>query len=318
MSALDGSAESASYAAMPTVICPSGGLCNRLLHVAAAVRELVPTPRRVLLVCWVCRPACPEHFLKLFEPVASLRFIDQPEFARLTLAKSVIVRPTGAAISKSMLELARLDLFVPLLYIAEAIEAFGPVGSHTGLHIRRTDHIGTAAARGGVTSDADFAEVIASELRQDPCRRFFLATDNAETQRWVMSLCGDALSVWQEVGEPSDMPSDATASAGSSGSGSKPTGRAARRVNLRHTSMAHAVVDLFLLSHCRCIFGSNGSSFSDFARVLARQQPCAAGIGTAARADAVFTAGPEPCSVTGMLAKGGLCTFDASVRRERT
>ena len=45
MSVPNGSADKPSHAAMPIVICLSGGLCNRLLHIATAVRELMPMPR---------------------------------------------------------------------------------------------------------------------------------------------------------------------------------------------------------------------------------------------------------------------------------
>ena len=83
-------------------VCPSGGLCNRLLNLAAAMRELrslqVNARPQVLFVCWICRPACPEHFLKLFEPLEALRFIEQPEFVRLLRTSSLAVRPAGAAI----------------------------------------------------------------------------------------------------------------------------------------------------------------------------------------------------------------------------
>jgi len=65
------------------------------------------------------QPRLSRAILKLLEPMASLRIIDQPEFGRLTQAKFVIVRPASATISTSMLKLARL--FVPLLVIAEAI-----------------------------------------------------------------------------------------------------------------------------------------------------------------------------------------------------
>ena len=70
---------------------------------------------------------------------------------------------------------------------------------------------------------------------------FFLSTDNLETQTKFKKLFNNRIIFFDSIKE-----SD----------------------NLRKTSLENAIIDLFLLSKCKQIIGSNGSSYSKFAILL--------------------------------------------------
>ena len=117
-----------------------------------------------------------------------------------------------------------------------------------------------AQARGGMTSDDEFEALIASRLESNPTQRFFLATDNAQSQSWLLARHGAAVCVWQQIEPEGEAEGKATAE------------RTQSHAH-RHTPMAHAVIDLWLLSMCASVHGSNGSSYSAFAQHMRGEKP---------------------------------------------
>ena len=120
--------------------------------------------------------------------------------------------------------------------------------------VRRTDHVRVAAASGGVTTDDMFAAFIDSQLARAPEQRFFLATDNRESQRHLLDRYGAGTILFYGLVEGIVRDDD---------------GEKFPPSDLRHTSMKHAVIDLWLLSRCRGVFGSNASTYSEVAMLLA-------------------------------------------------
>ena len=257
---------------------PNGGLCNRMFNIAVAVAALDEDESNglapVLAVSWVRREACPVDFLELFKPCDRLRLISNTQFSELVRHKAVPV--VGAAVKLSHTgrpnQLDRLlqSLFSPIPEIEGEIERFAAaaeVATCIGLHVRRTDHVNVAKShKRGLTSDEDFDAFVAARRLEAPTQRFFLATDNAQTQQRFVDRWGEAVIVfYRRIGADAG-------TAGSQGSHGlqeavdlqRQDGGKARR----HTSMVHAVVDLWLLSRCRELYGSNASSYTDFARCM--------------------------------------------------
>ena len=169
----------------------------------------------------------------------------------------------------------------------DAFTSTHQIASCVGLHVRRTDHLSTAGGRGGVTSDEEFVAAIRERLALEPRQRFYLATDNAATQRWLRDLFGQSICYWREIspeaalapaldGVDEHAHTEQHSGAGEGGvvggrrSVDQPgrSEKAKRPPPHRHTSMAHAVIDLWLLSRCGAIVGSNASSYTDFAKWL--------------------------------------------------
>ena len=106
-----------------------------------------------------------------------------------------------------------------------------------GIHIRRTDH--------GVATQCSplevFIQKIEQELSRNPNARFYLASDDVEVVRDIQRRFGDCI-----VNFPG--PLDRASVAG----------------------IQHAVLELYVLSRCRCIWGSFGSTYSDFASIIGK------------------------------------------------
>ena len=281
------------------VVCPNGGLCNRLLNIACAVGELSdPSGEQgghcsPLNVSWVHREACPAAFEDLFEAHPRLKFVDQATFSTYVRAGAKVINASVKlsrlkAQDPRRLQMLLTDLFRPLPGIQTEIDAFArshDVAGCVGLHVRRTDHLSTAEGRGGVTSDDEFVAAIRERLALEPQQRFYLATDNAATQRWLTGLFpGPTICYWSKIGlqgEEAPAPTlggvadassctgvdDDDINAGGCRDEQAPRSEKAKRPPpYRHTSMVHAVVDLWMLSRCKAIVGSNASSYTDFAQ----------------------------------------------------
>jgi len=110
-----------------------------------------------------------------------------------------------------------------------------------GLHIRRTDDVEAAKRWGNYTSDEDFDRIIESELSENGDTKFYLSTDNEETQRRYRERYNDSIVYYRGI-ESSD--------------------------NLRQTSLRDAGIDLCLLSYCHHVEGSFHSTFTRLAIML--------------------------------------------------
>lgn len=118
---------------------------------------------------------------------------------------------------------------------------FERIGSDVvGVHIRRTDHEGAIADS---PTEAFFREM-ERELERDGNCRFFVATDDQEVQREILSRFGEKVLLKEN----------------------KSWGRT------RTEGMLDACVDLWALSKCRKILGSKGSTFGQIAAKLGNSQ----------------------------------------------
>jgi len=238
---------------------PGFGLSNRI-RTLLAFHYIAQKRSAHLYVYWLVNRMCPDHFDNIFEPLENVTFIkSQTEFNQLrkkyagaTYFKgqaqfhSLVNRylsqkisgasyPNGHSLTVYRHAYSKLK---PLPHIQEAIDEIVTsqnLKSCDGLHLRRTDHVSfIKRMSGSFSNDAHFEKIIKS----NPDRKFYLATDNVETQQKFLKQFPDQLIVYQNVPKVKQ---------------------------IRKTSMDHAVIDLYLLGNCRKVFGSFGSSFSEFA-----------------------------------------------------
>jgi len=201
-----------------------GGLCNRL---RAVLSRLTPDG---LTVVWEPNDEIAHgRFLDVFEPLPGVRF---DEVAHPTDFKTL--EPANGDWWPA---LARLK---PVVDVRERIErAQGLLGGpYDAMHMRRTDHIDYARSTGGFTGDEDFRHFAASTDRP-----VYLATDNGRTQRRMLDWIGPRLHV------PSLIDSEVEHDAGGCGR--------------RFTTLADAVVDLYVCAGAVDFMGSGASSFTD-------------------------------------------------------
>jgi len=106
-----------------------------------------------------------------------------------------------------------------------------------GVHIRRTDF----NWKGHAPLDEDLLRLVLDELADSGAARVFLATDNLKDREMFKAEFGDKLFTSEADYEPGAF---------------------------RQTSMVDALADVYLLSRCKYVYGTRGSSFSEYASTL--------------------------------------------------
>lgn len=127
--------------------------------------------------------------------------------------------------------------FTPILNIRNKIEAVtASFQDVIGLHIRRSDHQTSKA----ISTTERFAEIVETELTNNPKSRFFISTDDKITKKELIDRHGD--KVLSNMVSSYDRNND--------------------------EAIIDAVVDLFCLSRTKKIYGSHHSTFSQTASDL--------------------------------------------------
>ena len=204
-----------------------GGLCNRLQHVISARAAYGP-----LLVTWdLQEPALAgARFSDLFEPLDGVEFREHgtaPESCHVCADA-----PEGW--ERGYLELK------PRLDIVERIGAIAGEYNYVAVHIRRSSGHAELLERLAVTATTD--EDFLRWLGQYPDHVVYLATDNAKTQAAWLGRLGRAI-VNREIL-----------------TGTERQGLGNHAI---HTSVADAVVDLYVCAGATHFMGTRGSSFTD-------------------------------------------------------
>lgn len=236
------------------------GLCNRLrtLSSCLALSDVLEIP---LVVCWEPHDHCDCYFEDLFEP--TLVTSDFPtiisNFKNSFLDVIYIVNNSRNTRVMYVDYLKKLKIiswedyqekyfnfvrkFSLKKNIQKALDDFidnNWTEDIVGVHIRRTDHGPYCPNADILSTDSKFFQKIDQEISQG-VSKFFLATDNAETQAIFKNRYPDLfINYCQEFNDS----------------------------QLRQTSVQAALMDLYLLSRTKKIIGSNRSSFSIYASEL--------------------------------------------------
>lgn len=129
--------------------------------------------------------------------------------------------------------------FTPVPELQDKIDTItSRFSSTTGLHIRRTDHK-EAIANSGTEK---FTTLIAEQIAKDPQANFFLATDDASTEKELKNKFGDRIITQAKMSYSRN----------------------------NQQGIQDALIDLYCLSKTKKIYGSFRSSFSQVAGDISR------------------------------------------------
>jgi hypothetical protein len=253
-----------------------GGLCNRLRSIDSAI-ILSKSINKRLVVIWENNAELGAHFDDLFEPIPNVEFLptepkDFKKYKINTLLNKIprkyysispLIRNNEVKqYFKDKSNLIRVKKYNTILIethhaflYPEDFSVFKPkqiienninkvLGNFenkptVGLHIRRTDHQESIKE----SPIALFEEAIRDELKHTPTAKFFLATDDNNVKVTLRKKFKDNI-----------ITNDFLLSRKES------------------DGVANAVIDLFMLSKTNKIYGSFGSSFSETAKHIGKNE----------------------------------------------
>lgn len=250
------------------IVQPLGGLCNRMRVIVGAV-ELAKQMHRQLVVIWTQDATLNAKFSDLFEPIPykviecsldSWRYkvlyhwykdikhsmiLDDEWISNNARGKEYDVWRDKIECRNLFLQ-TNLDILLDGDYSifrvqTSVIEELNNVEcdeNTIGLHIRRTDNVKAIEC----SPTSLFIEKVEEELRYNPTMKFYLATDDAEEEKAFISRFGERILIYHKHSLDRNNP----------------------------IAIKDALVDLYNLSHCKKIYGSYWSSFSDTAALWSR------------------------------------------------
>lgn len=218
-----------------------GGLCNRL----RAIFGWRALHGGQLKVVWDADEYVSRaRWADVFEPLLRVEFVEGPPWDVEAWAQ-----PEVAPVNWDHGFVTDLR---PVPAIAQRIAGIGTMGDLAAIHVRRTDHLPNAGLCGvhveGLEDFVLWAEN-ACLLTRKTC---YVATDNRETQAFLMQRLGfygvNAISPAELVGTDAQRLTD----------------------HHRNGSLADAVVDLYVCASAMVFKGTRGSSFTDTIETMRR------------------------------------------------
>ncbi len=245
------------------IVQPLGGMCNRMRVIVAAI-SLAQKMRKELMIIWTQDATLNAKFSDLFEPIPykMVEFpLDSWRYKALyhwykDIKHSMILDDQWISANARGKEYeewrdkieggnlflqANLDILFdgdysvlnPKMSVIEALNNVKCDHNTVGLHIRRTDNAN--AVRYSPTSL--FFDKVEEELKANPQTKFYLATDDPNEEKSFIEKFGESILIYQKHSLDRNNP----------------------------IAIKDALVDLYNLSHCKKIYGSYWSSFSDTA-----------------------------------------------------
>lgn len=235
------------------------GLCNRIRTILA-YWIIWKRTKKPILVVWIPDKECPCHYLDYFLPIPGVRFLNVVSDKNIhvlkyrkdldyhfgsTLISSVAKRYHMKITRKDVLTAyQQVKVKKEVIQKVEVVTKNADLANCIGIHLRRTDFGELLKKRNWVTKTDEQAEkFIEEEIKKQPDRKFFLATDNQKTQEWLQDRFPQRILIYEAIQEKDE---------------------------LRQTPMEQAVIELFLLSRCKEVSICPHSSFSITARHLNR------------------------------------------------
>jgi hypothetical protein len=220
-----------------TIFC-SSGLSNRIRTILG-FKAVCDKFNKKLNVIWISDNTCNGNFTDYFKGINNVKFfntkIEPIDYLGQSSIKNIL---NFYFINKKEHELYS-DIILKK-HIKEKVDNFVEqynIKNCIGIHVRRTDYTGNFIGKllNGSNNDNDFFEYIDKYSKGNP---FFIATDNKETQTIFKNKYGKRALFYSKIKDNN---------------------------NLRKTSLENAIIDIFILSKCKKIKGTNKSSFTDFA-----------------------------------------------------
>lgn len=224
------------------------GLCNRL-QLLSEYKHLSDIKNKNIEMFWVNSVQCNALFEDLFQPIPNINFTYLQQKKKSVRPPNTAQKIGAFSPGKEIVERNHL-IFCPIDSIMETIKSTkNRIGEdYIACHIRRTDII-TIHKKYNIEppSDEHFEDFIESH----PDRKFYLATDNLETQNKFIEKFGDRI-YYSNI----------------------PSGNGSTRWPRRTTPIQEAVADLFLCIDSVDFRGTSCSTFSTFIENYKRAKKC--------------------------------------------
>ena len=225
------------------ILCCSG-LSNRIRTILGFL-EVCNFYKKKLNIIWIKDNTCNGDFLDYFKPIHNVNFIEISNKidyqGQSTIEKITSYYNVKYDIKKLYFNIQLNDNIENRVqkYIKE-----NNIQNLIGIHVRRTDYTGNFIGKliNGSNSDNEFFEFI---KKYSGDNKFFLATDNKETQDIYKNKYRNKLLFYEKIKNSN---------------------------NLRKTSLENAIIDIYILSYCTKIKGTYNSSFTEFAKNLRRSR----------------------------------------------
>ncbi len=245
------------------IVQPLGGLCNRMRVIVGAI-SLAQMMRKQLTIIWTQDATLNAQFSDLFEPIpykmvecqldswrykALYHWYKDAKRCMILDDQWISTNARGKDYEEWRDKIERKNLFLqtnldilfegdysllkPRMSVIKALNSVKCDHNTIGLHIRRTDNAN--AVKYSPTS-LFFAKV-EEELKANPQMKFYLATDDPSEEKAFIEKFGESVLIYRKHSLDRNNP----------------------------IAIKDALVDLYNLSHCRKIYGSYWSSFSDTA-----------------------------------------------------
>lgn len=229
-----------------TIAC-SSGLSNRIRTVLGFY-YICKKQNKHLTVLWPTDEVCNGYFLDYYKPIPGITFKNEYQH-------SEDIYFTGQDTIPSILNKHNFKHQKSISYylysilkvrdkIWEKIKSFvktNDIKNSIGLHVRRTDFTGNFLNNciNGANLDQDFFSYVNNH--KGKYSNIYLACDNYKTQKIFKIKYKDNLKFFKHINY---------------------------NTNLRQTSLVDAIIDMYILSFCKYIKGTNNSSFSKTAKTL--------------------------------------------------
>lgn len=233
-----------------------GGMCARLhcLSGVAAVAEVVGKP---FTVHWELRPACPIPIDNLF--VGTWQSAEESSPDGFCAHKHIPQHAEGRKYHKLVRDLVPRETFISKMLtirrswhpvpgiqarIEELEDLYGPTSEMLGLHIRRTDMVPFMKRDRYHVPDWAWAHLASTRLKKHGLKKVYVATCCGKTHASMRHRLGDVFV-----------------------SNEAKFDQSVRGPN-RQTSVAAAVVDMYMLAKCSRVYATPRSSLSRYVSSL--------------------------------------------------
>lgn len=245
------------------IIQPLGGLCNRMRAIVGAA-SLAQKMGKELLIIWTCDTTLNARFSDLFEQIpykvvecaldswkykTLYHWYKDVKHCMILDDEWILTHARGKDYSTWANQIEGYNLYLQTnhdilldgdysIFKAKSsvIEEFNNINcdeNTIGLHIRRTDN--EKAIKYSPT--CLFFAKVEEEVKANPQAKFYLATDDPQEEKTFVDRYGSSFLIYRKHSLDRNNP----------------------------IAIKDALVDLYNLSHCRKIYGSYWSSFSDTA-----------------------------------------------------
>ena len=245
----------------PIVIEVTKGLCNRL-RVLIDYIKYAKIKNKKLVVIWNTDNECTGLFTDFFAPIENVQFVKKNNL-KLDLTYKGSNTYIGLCANKNKNIKSQIEIYkynidcnykilkklnsckinkLKLLPYMQNIIDKNIVKlnyNYIAIHVRRTDLVGKSYAKDGILKYNEYNKF----LNKYKDYNIYIATDNYNTQQYFYKRFKDRIKIINKI-------------------------KKKKYYNLRHTSLKHSIIDLYMCMNAKYFMGTFGSSFTNHIKAL--------------------------------------------------